>query len=264
MARVKGGDAGPHTGKISAEEQGFLFGDAPAQKLAVPAAPAIVDDKLGHRQRLRDRFRAGGPAAVPDYELLELILFRVFPRGDTKPIAKKLMAKFGSFAEVVSAAPERLKEVEGVGDRAVEELKLIKAAAERLTRGEIISKPALSSWAGVLDYLRMVQGFDQREQFRILFLDKKNNLIADEVQGHGTVDHTPVYVREVVKRALELSATAIILVHNHPSGDPTPSRADIDMTKQIMDAARPLGVSVHDHIIVGRDGHASLKQLRLI
>jgi DNA repair protein RadC len=262
MASVKGGDAG----KISAEEQGFLFGEGPSQKVAIAAAPVpdIADDKLGHRQRLRDRFRAGGAAAVPDYELLELILFRVFPRGDTKPIAKKLMAKFGSFAEVVSAAPERLKEIDGVGDRAVEELKLIKAAAERLTRGEIIAKPALSSWDGVLDYLRMVQAFDQREQFRVLFLDKKNNLIADEVQGHGTVDHTPVYVREVVKRALELSATAIILVHNHPSGDPAPSRADIDMTKQIMDAARPLGISVHDHIIVGRNGHASLKQLRLI
>jgi DNA repair protein RadC len=249
MSSGKGRDAG----KISAEEQGMLFG-----------VPAPVDDKVGHRQRLRDRFRNGGQEAVPDYELLEMILFRVFPRGDTKPIAKRLIAKFGSFAEVVSAEPERLKEVDGVGDRAVEEMKLIKAAAERLTRGQITSKPALTSWNGVLDYLRMVQGFDKREQFRILFLDKKNNLIADEVQGRGTVDHTPVYVREVLKRALELSSTAIILVHNHPSGDPTPSRADIDMTRQIMDAGRPLGISVHDHIIVGRDGHASLKGMKLI
>ncbi|NOT72667.1 MAG: DNA repair protein RadC [Hyphomicrobium sp.] len=221
-------------------------------------------DKVGHRQRLRDRFRSGGAQAVADYELLEMILFRVFPRGDTKPIAKRLLKTFGSFAEVVAAPPERLKEVDGIGDRAVDELKLIKAAAERLTRGEIAAKSTLTSWTGVLDYLRLAQGFDHREQFRILFLDKKNNLIADEVQGQGTVDHTPVYVREVVKRALELSSTAIILVHNHPSGDPTPSRADIDMTRQIMDAARPLGVSVHDHIIVGRDGHASLKALRLI
>jgi DNA repair protein RadC len=249
MSSAKGRDAG----KISAEEQGALFSVA-----------APVDDKIGHRERLRDRFRKGGPDAVPDYELLEMVLFRVFPRGDTKPIAKKLIAKFGSFAEVVAAPPDRLKEVDGVGDRAVEELKLIKAAAERLTHGQIAAKPALSSWSGVLDYLRLVQGFDHREQFRILFLDKKNNLIADEVQGRGTVDHTPVYVREVVKRALELSSTAIILVHNHPSGDPTLSRADIDMTKQIMDAARPLGVSVHDHIIVGRDGYASLKAMRLI
>jgi DNA repair protein RadC len=249
--------------KISAEEQAFMFDDAP-RAIVAPKSSAPVDDNAGHRQRLRDRFRAGGPEAVPDYELLEMILFRVFPRGDTKPIAKKLIAKFGSFAEVVSAAPERLKEIEGVGGRAVEEMKLIKAAAERLTRGQIKEKSALTSWNGVLDYLRMVQGFENREQFRILFLDKKNNLIADEVQGQGTVDHTPVYIREVVKRALELSSTAIILVHNHPSGDPTPSRADIDMTKQIMDAARPLGVSVHDHIIVGRDGHASLKAMRLI
>ena len=144
------------------------------------------------------------------------------------------------------------------------EYAMIKAAAERLTRGEIAKKPVLSSWASVLDYLRMAQGFDDTEKFRILFLAKKNTLIADEVQGHGTVDHTPVYVREVVKRALEHSATALILVHNHPSGDPTPSRADIDMTKQIIDAARPLGVSVHDHVIVGRHGHASFKALRLI
>ena len=273
MASAKGRDtgsqSGTQTGKISAEEQGFLFGDAQPTAIAAPAtssqaAITPVDDKLGHRQRLRHRFRIGGANAVPDYELLEMILYRVFPRGDTKPIAKKLMAKFGSFAEAVSAPPERLKEIDGIGDRAVDELKLIKAAAERLTRGEIAAKPALASWTGVLDYLRLVQGFDHREQFRILFLDKKNNLIADEVQGRGTVDHTPVYVREVVKRALELSSTAIILVHNHPSGDPTPSRADIDMTKQIMDAARPLGISVHDHIIVGRNGHASLKGMKLI
>jgi DNA repair protein RadC len=243
--------------KTSAEEQTTFFGTASKPE-------SIPDHRSGHRSRLRDRFHNGGSDAVPDYELLELILFRAFPRIDTKPIAKRLIAKFGSFAEVVSAPPERLKEVDGIGDRAVAELKLIKAAAERLTKGEIRARPALSSWNGVLDYLRLAQGFEAREQFRILFLDKKNHLIADEVQGHGTVDHTPVYVREVVKRALELSATAIILVHNHPSGVPTPSRADIDMTKQIIDAARPLGVSVHDHVIVGRHGHASLKALRLI
>ena len=237
--------------------QSAFFSDA-------TAVPKQVDDRVGHRERLRDRFRQGGAPAVPDYELLEMVLFFVFPRGDTKPLAKRLMAKFGSFAEVIAAPPERLKEVEGLGDRAVDGLKLIKAAAERLTRGAIMNKPALSSWNDVLSYLRAAQGFDVREQFRILFLDKKNKLVADEVQGSGTVDHTPVYVREVVKRALELSASAMILVHNHPSGDPAPSRADIDMTKLIMEAAKPLGVTVHDHIIVGREGHASLKSLRLI
>lgn len=227
-------------------------------------APQPADHRVGHRQRLRERFRDGGPDAVPDYELLEMILFRVYPRGDTKPIAKRLIAAFGSFAEVINAPAPRLLEIEGVGERAVDELKLVKAAAARLLRREIATKPALSSWNSVVDYLRLAQGFDAIEQFRILFLDKKNNLIADEVLGRGTVDHTPVYVREVVKRALELSATALILVHNHPSGDPTPSRADIDMTKMIIDAARPLGISIHDHVIVGRSGHASFKALRLI
>ena len=218
----------------------------------------------GHRQRLRDRFRKGGADALPDYELLELILFRALPRRDTKTLAKTLIARFGSFAEVVTAPEPRLKEIEGAGDAVVTELKLVRAAALRLTRSDIMQRPALSSWAQVLDYLRAAQGFEHREQFRILFLDKKNHLIADEVQQQGTIDHTPVYVREVVKRALELSATAIVLVHNHPSGDPTPSRADIDMTKQIVAAAKPLGVAVHDHVIVGRDGHASFRALKLI
>ncbi len=225
---------------------------------------ASTDDRAGHRARLRDRFRDGGPDAIPDYELLELVLFRVFPRGDTKPIAKRLMTKFGSFAEIINAPRERLAEVDGVGERVVDELKLVRAAALRLMRGEIMGRQVLGTWAAVIDYCKAAQGFDNTELFRILFLDKKNQLIADEVQQRGTVDHTPVYIREVMKRALELASTAIILVHNHPSGDPTPSRADIDMTKQIMDAAKPLGVVVHDHIIVGRNGHASLKQLRVI
>lgn len=201
---------------------------------------------------------------MPDYELLELVLFRAIPRRDTKELAKRLIARFGSFAEVVSAPEPRLREVKGTGEAVITELKLVRAAALRLMHGEIRQKPVLSSWSQVIEYCRAAQGHEVREQFRILFLDKKNQLIADEVQGQGTVDHTPVYVREVVKRALELSATAIVLVHNHPSGDPTPSRADIDMTKMIVDAARPLGVIVHDHIIVGRHGHASFKALRLI
>jgi len=219
---------------------------------------------MGHRERLRDRFRRGGADALPDYELLELLLFKAIPRRDTKDLAKRLIARFGSFAEVVNAPEGRLKEVTGVGEAIVTELKLVHAAATRLARTGPIQRPRLTSGPEVISYLTMAQAYEHREQFRILFLDKKNRLIADEVQGEGTVDHTPVYVREVVKRALELSATAVILVHNHPSGDPTPSRADIDMTKLVIDAGRPLGVVVHDHIIVGRSGHISMRSLRLI
>jgi DNA repair protein RadC len=250
--------AGP---RAPEHDAGGQSGEAPAQSSFLEApAPHYT----GHRQRLRDRFRRGGPDALPDYELLELVLFRAIPRRDTKHLAKRLIAHFGSFAEVVNAPETRLKEVDGAGEAVVTELKLMRAAALRLTKAEITARPLLSSWSQVLDYLTAAQGFEQREQFRILFLDRRNRLIADEVQGQGTVDHTPVYVREVVKRALELSATALILVHNHPSGDPAPSRADIDMTKMIVEAARPLGVTVHDHIIVGKAGHASFKALRLI
>ena len=218
----------------------------------------------GHRERLRTRFREAGAEAVSDYELLELVLFRAIPQRDVKPLAKELIAKFGSFAEVVAAPLARLGEVKGVGDAAITELKIVYAAAGRLARGEVQKRPMLSSWSSVLDYCRTAQAFAEKEQFRVLFLDKRNQLIADEIQQVGTVDHTPVYPREVVKRALELSATALILVHNHPSGDPTPSRADIEMTQAIVEIARPLGIAVHDHIIVGKEGHASFKGLRLI
>ena len=218
----------------------------------------------GHRERLRARFRDAGSDALADYELLELVLYRAIPRRDVKPLAKSLIAKFGSFGEAVAAPRPRLAEVDGLGDAAITELKVIEAAAHRLARGEVKRRTVLSSWSAVLDYCRAAMAFADKEQFRILFLDKRNQLIADEVQQVGTVDHTPVYPREVVKRALELSATAVVLVHNHPSGDPTPSRADIDMTRQIVEVAKPLGIAVHDHIIVGKDGHASLKGLRLI
>jgi DNA repair protein RadC len=218
----------------------------------------------GHRERLRLRFREAGSEAVSDYELLELVLFRAIPQRDVKPLAKELIAKFGSFAEVVAAPRTRLKEIKGVGDAVVDEIKVVQAAARRLVRGEVRKQPVLSSWSNVLDYCRMAQAFADKEQFRVLFLDKRNQLIADELQQTGTVDHTPVYPREVVKRALELSATALILVHNHPSGDPTPSRADIQMTQAIIDVAGSLGIAVHDHIIVGKEGHASFKGLKLI
>ncbi len=219
---------------------------------------------LGHRKRLRDRFLAAGADALADYELLEMILFGARPRGDMKPLAKQLLRRFGSFPEVIAAPPELLRKIDGVGDAVIAEFKLIQAAAARLMRAEVTRRPVLSSWSAVLDYCRAAQAFADIEQFRILFLDKRNQLIVDEVQQKGTVDHTPVYPREVVKRALELSATAVVLVHNHPSGDPTPSRADIQMTQAIIDVAKPLGIAVHDHIIVGRDGHASLKGLKLI
>jgi DNA repair protein RadC len=229
------------------------FGEAP-----------IKPHYLGHRERLRERFREGGPDALPDYELLEMVLFRAIKRGDTKPVAKALLAKFGSFAEVISATPERLMEVAGVGEALTTEIKLIRAAALRLMKGEVINRPLLSSWTLILEYCRAAMAFQEKEQFRILFLDRKNQLVADEVQQEGTVDHTPVYTREVVKRALELSASAIVLVHNHPSGDPAPSIADIDMTRKIVDAAAKLGIEVHDHVIIGRTGHTSFKGSKLI
>ena len=229
-----------------------------------PVAADARSTASGHRQKLRERFVKGGADAMPDYELLELVLFRAVPRRDTKPLAKRLIERFGSFAEVIHAPDERLKEIPDVGEAIVTELKIVRAAALRMTRGEILDRPALASWSAVINYCRAAQAYEAREQFRILFLDKRNVLIADEVQSQGTVDHTPVYVREVVKRALELSATAIILVHNHPSGDPTPTRADIEMTKHIIDAGKKLSIVVHDHIIVGREGHASLKGLGLI
>ncbi len=218
----------------------------------------------GHRERLRERFHAAGPDALSDYELLEMALYPALPRRDTKPLAKTLLKTFGSFAEVVHAPVARLREVDGIGEASINQLKLIAAAAHRIAKGEIKRSIALSSWNDVIDYCRTGMAFADKEQFRLLFLDKRNRLIADEVQQTGTVDHTPVYPREVIKRALELSATALILVHNHPSGDPTPSQADIQMTKAIIDIAGPLGISVHDHIIVGKNGHASLKGLKLI
>ena len=236
----------------------------PAKTSEPEDQPAETPHYHGHRMRLRERFHGAGPDALSDYELLEMVLFTARAQGDVKPLAKTLIKKFGSFAEVIHAPEMRLREVEGVGDRTVTELKLIAAAASRISKGQLQQLTLLSSWTDVIDYCRTSMAFADKEQFRILFLDKRNQLISDEVQQVGTVDHTPVYPREVIKRALELSATALILVHNHPSGDPTPSQADIQMTKAIVDIATPLGISVHDHIIVGKNGHASMKGLRLI
>jgi DNA repair protein RadC len=225
--------------------------------------PAARHD--GHRQRLKDRFTNGGEAALPDYELLEMVLFRAIPRQDTKPLAKALLERFNdSFAEVVNAPPERLKEVKGVGDEVVRQLKLIRAAALRFMKAEVNERPVFASWEAVLAYCHAKMALEPKEQFFILFLDKKNCLIEEEVHQRGTVDHTPVYPREVVKRALELSACSIILVHNHPSGDTTPSKADIEMTRTIAEAAKALRIVVHDHLIVGRHGYTSMKAEKLI
>lgn len=218
----------------------------------------------GHRQRLRDRFMEAGEAALADYEMMELLLFRVISRRDVKPLAKALIARFGSFAEALAARPERLREIDGLSDAAIVEIKFAEAAGKRLARGTLQKRTVLSSFMDVMDYCRTAMAYAEREEFRILFLDKRNGLIADEVQGVGTVDHTPVYPREVVRRALELGSSALILAHNHPSGDPTPSSADIRMTKDIIAIAQPFGIAVHDHLIVGRNGQASLKGLKLI
>jgi DNA repair protein RadC len=218
----------------------------------------------GHRDRLRARFMDAGAGALADYELLELLLFRSIPQRDTKPLAKALIAQFGSFAGVLGAEPKRLMEVPGVKDAVAADLKIIAAVAQRMLKGEIAGREVLGSWSSVVDYCKAAMAYETREQFRVLFLDKKNVLIADEVQQVGTIDHTPVYPREVMRRALELSATAIILVHNHPSGDPTPSRADIDMTKQIIEIGKTLNISMHDHLIIGKSGHVSLKGLGLV
>ena len=228
--------------------------------MATPDKPHYA----GHRRRLRARFLEAGPEALADYELLELLLFLAQPRADVKPLAKALLRRFGGFAEVVSAEPDRLAEVVGIGDAAIVALKTAQATALQLLRGEVIGRPILGSWEKVVAYCRAAMAHSSTERFRILFLNRKNVLIADEIQQRGTVDHTPVYPREVVKRALELGASAIVMVHNHPSGDPTPSKADIEMTRQVCDAGKALGVTVHDHIVIGRGGHASLKSMGLL
>lgn len=233
----------------------------------VPPPKAKVDAKphhLGHRDRLRDRALGGGLSALPDYEVLELLLFRAIPRGDVKPLAKQLIARFGSMAGVLGATVEELKTVPGVGAAVALDLKLVHEAALRASRDAVVRRPVISSWSALLAYVKTALAHEAREQFRVLFLDKKNQLIADEVMNRGTVDHAPVYPREIMRRALELSASAVILVHNHPSGDPSPSSADVDMTRQVVEAARALRISVHDHLVVGRHGVASFKALGLI
>ena len=218
----------------------------------------------GHRDRLRARFAEKGADSLADYELLELYLFRSIPRRDVKPIAKDLIAKFGSFAEVIAAPIDRLTEVKGISEKIALDLKILRAAATKLGQESILGRPVLSSWSALLDYCRSAMQFEATEQFRVLFLDRKKRLIADEVLGQGTVDRAPVYPREILKRALAHESTAIILTHNHPSGDPTPSQSDIDMTKEIVQACKPIRVAVHDHLIIGRNDIVSFKSLGLM
>ncbi len=220
-------------------------------------------DHSGHRQRLRDRFKRGGGDALPDYELLELLLFYAIPRQDTKPLAKRLVDRFGGIGGVLAAPLPALSEA-GCTENVTAFLKAIEAAGVRLAREQVVDRPLLGSWDKVIAYCRASMAHGPVEQFRLLFLDSKNKLIADEVQQQGTVNHTPVYPREVVKRALELSATAIIMVHNHPSGDATPSKADISMTREVAEAAGKLGITVHDHLIIARSSHTSFRGMGLL
>ena len=218
----------------------------------------------GHRDRLRQRFLDSGPDSLQDYELLELLLFSALPRQDTKPIAKALIAKFGSFGEVISAAPDKLAEVDGIKTVAIATLKAVQAAAQRLLQTKVKGQPVISSWNDLIAYCTAQMAYNTIEQFRVLYLDRKNRLIVDEAQAEGTVDHTPVYPREVVKRALQLNASALVMVHNHPSGDPKPSRADIEMTRKVKDAVAAVNITLHDHVIVSRGGHVSFKSEGLL
>lgn len=226
---------------------------------AAPLSNRIPSYIADHRKRLRSRFMEGGATAMPDYELLELLLFRTIPRQDVKPLVRLLLETFGDLNRVVTASPARLLQVKGVGEAVVQDLKILEAVAQRMMRARVMHKPVLSSWDALLDYCHMTMAHRETEQFRILFLDRKNTLIADEEQAQGTVDHVPVYPREVVKRALELNASALILVHNHPSGDPTPSQADISMTLQIQDACQVLSLTLHDHLIIGKERELSFR-----
>ena len=243
------------------EEQGGFAFDA-ERASCVPRPAPSPSPHAGHRDRLRTR-AAISFAALPDYELLELLLARSLPRGDIKPMAKALLARFGGLAAVLGATVPELTTIKGVGPSVALDLKLLQEATLRMGAGEVRKRTVISSWTALLAYVRVAMAHEGREQFRVLFLDKKNQLIADQVMNHGTVDHAPVYPREIMRRALELSASAVILVHNHPSGDPTPSSADIDMTRQVVEAGRPLRVTVHDHLVVGREGVASFKALGL-
>lgn len=254
-----GGMAEAPAARLSAAEPARGPGDEATTATALAAGARLPSYIRDHRARLRARFMEGGAGAMPDYELLELVLFRAIPRQDVKPLARQLLDHFGDFNRVVTAPPARLMALPGVGDAVVTELKIVEAAAQRMARARVINRPVLSGWQALLDYCHTAMAHRETEQFRVLYLDRKNVLIADEEQARGTVDHVPVYPREVVKRALEINASALILVHNHPSGDPSPSAADIDMTHRIRSAAEALGLVLHDHLIIGKSRELSFR-----
>lgn len=235
--------------------------EATAEPMPQGRLPSYIKD---HRARLRERFMSGGAFAIPDYELLELLLFRSIPRQDVKPLARRLLDQFGDFNRVVTASAERLGDVQGVGQAVICDLKILEAAAQRMARSKVMQRHVISSWDALLDYCHTAMAHRQTEQFRVLYLDRKNVLIADEEQAKGTVDHVPVYPREVAKRALELNASALILVHNHPSGDPTPSQADISMTGKVAAALDALGITLHDHLIIGASDELSFRSEGLL
>jgi len=237
-------------------EAGGLFDPAP-----MAATPSGVE---GHRGRMRQKLLEAGPGALLDHELIEMLLFLALPRRDTKPVARAMLDRFGSFADALSAPTQELREIEGLGDAGIAALRAVQAAALRLIEAPLKNQQVLNNWDRLMDYLTARLARERVEQFRVIFLDSKNRLIADEAQARGTVNHTPVYPREVVKRALELHATALILVHNHPSGDPTPSRADIEMTAEVKQAAAALGITLHDHLIIGRDQPLSFRREGLL
>lgn len=272
MARrgARGGEDGERKALDAAVEDAsrFLF-QIDAAPIAVGRAKRNPPDPLkphyqDHRERLRKRFEEAGPGALADYELLELMLFRTIPRRDTKPLAKALIAKFGDLPGVLGAPAARVAEVEGAGPAVAQDLRVVHALVERAAKAELSQRTVVSSWSSLLNYCRMAMAHEPREQFRVLFLDVKNQLIADEVMNQGTIDHAPVYPREIARRALELSAASVILVHNHPSGDPKPTAQDVGITREIVAATGAVGVKVHDHLVIGRDGAVSFKSLGLL
>jgi DNA repair protein RadC len=252
---------------LDTSDDSFDFGDDAPRRAPLPRERAADAGKLagrGHRERLRERLLKGGAEALADYEVLEYLLFAAIRQGDTKPVAKDLLKRFGSLAGVLNADPAALRQVKGMGDGSAAALKSVAIAARRMARSEVAGKPVLGSWQALLDYLATDMAHLTKERVRVLYLDSRNRLIDDHHHAEGSIDEAAIHPREVIRRAMDVGASALILVHNHPSGNPEPSRADIQITKRIAEAGHHLGVTVHDHVIVGREGHVSLRSRGLI